>query len=134
MKPKPKAGGMKTQILKRSRPAKEIAARYQASVVILEGDAAGMEYPIKKTYAVIGRSKDAAVPLNDPLVSREHAAIEFKEDAFILKDLGSTNGTYMRGVIVGQRKLAHGDKFQMGDTVLQFILQDSGTDRTSEIG
>jgi pSer/pThr/pTyr-binding forkhead associated (FHA) protein len=129
----PLAGGFKTQILPRLRPKKGIPAQYQVSVAILEGHAEGMEYPIKKTYAVIGRSRDAAVPLKDPLASRKHAAIMFHEDAFILKDLDSTNGTYMRGAYIRQRKLSHGDKFRIGNTVLQFILQDSGRDRTYEI-
>ncbi|HEX9950029.1 MAG TPA: FHA domain-containing protein [Thermodesulfobacteriota bacterium] len=129
----PMIGGFKTQILRRSRPTKGIPASCQASVAILEGYAAGMEYPIKKTYAVIGRSRYAAVPLKDPLVSRRHAAIMFHENAFILKDLDSTNGTYMEGAYIRQRKLSHGDKFRIGNTVLQFILQDSGRDRTYEI-
>jgi pSer/pThr/pTyr-binding forkhead associated (FHA) protein len=129
----PIAGGFKTQILPRSRPKKGIPAWYQASVAILEGYAEGMEYSIKKTYAVIGRSRDAAVPLKDPLASRKHAVIMFHEDAFILKDLDSTNGTYMRGAYIRQRKLSHGDKFRIGNTVLQFILQDSSRGRTYEI-
>ena len=131
----PIGSGFKTQILQRPRPTKGIPGRYQASVVILEGyDTEGMEYPIKETYAVIGRSRDVAVPLKDPLVSREHAAIVFDEDAFILKDLESTNGTYMRGALIKQRKLSHGDKFHIGNTVLQFILQDIVSGRTYEIG
>lgn len=129
----PIIGGFKTQILRRSRPTRGIPASCQAAVAILEGYAAGMEYPIKKTYAVIGRSRYAAVPLKDPLVSRRHAAIMFHENAFILKDLDSTNGTYMEGSYIRQRKLSHGDKFRIGNTVLQFILQDSGRDRTYEI-
>ena len=129
----PMIGGFKTQILRRSRPTKGIPASCQASVAILEGYAAGMEYPIKKTYAVIGRSRYAAVPLKDPLVSRRHAVIMFHEDAFILKDLDSTNGTYMQGAYIRQRKLSHGDKFRIGNTVLQFILQDNSRDRTYEI-
>jgi pSer/pThr/pTyr-binding forkhead associated (FHA) protein len=129
----PIADDIKTQILQRPRPTKGIPGRYQASVVILEGFAEGMEYPIKKTYAVIGRSRDAAVPLKDPMVSREHAAIVFHEDAFILQDLDSTNGTYMEGTLIKERELSHGDKFNLGTTVLQFILQDSGRDRTYEI-
>jgi pSer/pThr/pTyr-binding forkhead associated (FHA) protein len=133
MEPEPMAGGFKTQIIPRSRSTKGIPAWCQASVAILEGYAEGMEYPIKKTYAVIGRSRNAAVPLKDPLASREHAAIMFHEDAFILKDLDSTNGTYMRGAYIRQRKLSHGDKFRIGKTVLQFILQDSGRSRTYEI-
>ena len=127
------AGSDKTQIRQPSRTSGKIPERYQASVVILAGYAEGMEYPIDKAYAVVGRNRRAAVPLKDPLASREHAVIVYHEGAFVLKDLDSTNGTHMRGVSIRQRKLRHGDKFRVGDTVLQFILQDSGRARTYEI-
>jgi len=129
VEPEPLVSGFKTRVIKRPLPKKATPERYQASVVIVEGYAEGMEYPIKRSHSVIGRNRDAAVPLTDPLVSREHAAI-----IFILKDLGSTNGTYMRGELIKQRRLSHGDKFQIGNTVLQFILQDRGNSRTYEIG
>ena len=127
------SGSDRTEIRRPAAPAKKIPGRFQASVVILEGYAQGMEYPIDKSYAVIGRNKDAAVPLKDPLASREHAVVLYHDGAFLLKDLDSTNGTHMRGVSIRQRKLRHGDKFRVGDTVLQFILQDTGRDRTYEI-
>ena len=127
------AGDDKTRVHQPSQSTKGIPARYQASLVIVQGYAAGMEYPIDRTYAIIGRSRDAAIPLKDPLASREHAVIVFHEGGFVLKDLDSTNGTHMRGASIRQRKLRHGDKFRVGDTVLQFILQDSGRGRTYEI-
>jgi pSer/pThr/pTyr-binding forkhead associated (FHA) protein len=128
------AGSDKTQIRRPSGTTRKLPGRYQASVVVLEGYAGGMEYPINKAYAVIGRNKDAAVPLRDPLASRQHAVILFQDGAFVLKDLDSTNGTHMRGASIRQRKLRHGDKFRVGDTVLQFILQDTGRAKTYEIG
>lgn len=127
------AGDDKTRIRTPSVSKQKIPARYQASVVIVQGYAEGMEYSVDRTYAVIGRNKDAAVPLKDPLASREHAVIVYHEGVFVLKDLDSTNGTHMRGASIRQRKLRHGDKFRVGDTVLQFILQDSGRARTYEI-
>ncbi|MDH4161974.1 MAG: FHA domain-containing protein [Nitrospirota bacterium] len=128
------SGSDRTQIRQPAGPSKKIPGRFQASVVVLEGYAQGMEYSIDKSYAVIGRNKDAAIPLRDPLASREHAVILYHDGAFLLKDLDSTNGTHMRGVSIRQRKLRHGDKFRVGDTVLQFILQDTGRNRTYEIG
>jgi pSer/pThr/pTyr-binding forkhead associated (FHA) protein len=130
----PITGGFKTQVIPRLSPKKGIPGWYEASVAILEGNAAGMEYPIKITYAVIGRSRNAAIRLKDPLASRKHAAIIFHEDAFILKDLNSTNGTYMKGAYIRQRKLAHGDKFRIGNTVLQFIFHNYSRGRTFDIG
>lgn len=128
------SGGDQTEIRRPSGQTKKIPGRYQASLVILEGYAQGMEYPIDSSHAVIGRNKDAAVPLRDPLASREHAVVLYHDGSFLLKDLDSTNGTHMRGVSIRQRKLRHGDKFRVGDTILQFILQDTGRNRTYEIG
>lgn len=123
-----------TRIQQPSSPPKAVPARYQASVVIIKGHAAGMEYPVEKTSAVIGRDREADIPLKDPLVSRQHAAIVYREGAFLLKDLGSTNGTSMNGASIKEAGLRHGDTFRVGDTVLQFILEDSGRSRTYEIG
>jgi pSer/pThr/pTyr-binding forkhead associated (FHA) protein len=129
----PEAGDDKTQIKRPSKSLKKVPERFQASVAILEGYAEGMEYPIDKTYAVIGRDKDADVPVKDPLVSREHAVILYHEGNFLLKDLDSTNGTHMKGKPVKQTNLRHGDKFRVGDTVLQFILEDTGSGKVYEI-
>jgi hypothetical protein len=128
-----KRGDDKTRIRSSSPSAKKVPARYQASVVILKGYAEGMEYPIDKIHTVIGRDADVQVPLKDPLVSRQHAAILFHEGNFVLKDLDSTNGTQMNGASIKQADLRHGDKFRVGDTVLQFVLEDTGRSRTYEI-
>jgi len=129
----PQAKSDRTQILQPPPMTKKIPLRFQASVVIVTGYAEGMEYPIDKAYAVIGRSANAQVRIKDDLVSREHAVIVYHEGAFLLKDLDSTNGTHMRGTSIRQRKLRHGDKFRVGDTTLQFILQETGRNRTYEI-
>ena len=129
----PQAKSDMTQILKPSLMTEKIPMRFQASVVIIKGYAEGMEYPIDKAYTVIGRSAKALVRIKDALVSREHAAIVHHEGVFILKDLDSTNGTHMRGASIRQRKLRHGDKFRVGDSTLQFILEETGRNRTYEL-
>ncbi|MGE5173766.1 MAG: FHA domain-containing protein [Betaproteobacteria bacterium] len=128
-----KPGDDRTRVRQSSPSTSKIPARYQASVVILKGYAQGMEYPIDKAYAVIGRDKEVQVSLKDPLVSRQHAVILFHEGNFVLKDLESTNGTQMNGTSIRQADLRHGDTFRVGDTVLQFVLEDTGRSRTYEI-
>jgi len=125
--------GDRTQIRQPSESAKDVPAKYQASVVIIKGHAEGMEYPVDKTYFVIGRGPDVQVRIKDSMVSREHAAVVFHEGSFILKDLESTNGTHMGGASIKQQKLRHGDKFRVGDTTIQFILEDTQRPRTYEI-
>lgn len=115
-----------TQIRVPSKKSKGIPPRYRASLVIVKGRAEGMEYPLEKPYTVLGRDKDTAdIPINDPLVSRQHAAVLYEDDAFILKDLESTNGTLVKGSEIRQMRIRHRDKFTIGDTTIQFILDET---------
>ncbi len=122
-----------TRIRPPSKSAQKIPERYSASVVIVSGYAEGMEYPITGEYTVLGRDKDADITVKDPLVSRRHAAIIYHEGEFTIKDLGSTNGTMMNGNVIELASLRHRDKFRIGDTTIQFILQDTGEGRVYEI-
>lgn len=111
----------------------KIPKRYNASIVIISGYAEGMEYPISKDYTVIGRDKTAGIAVKDPLVSRQHAAIIYYDGEFILKDLESTNGTMMNGAVIQVTAIRHRDKFRIGDTTIQFILEDTKKGNTYEI-
>ncbi len=111
----------------------KIPDRYRASIVILKGHAQGMEYPLTKSSTVIGRDKTADITLRDSLVSRQHAAILFTDEGFTLKDLESTNGTMLNGKPVTAAELKNRDRFQIGDTDMQFILEDTGRPKTFEI-
>lgn len=127
------AEGNRTQVRVPSSAGQKLPVRYNASIVITQGYAEGMEYPITKVHTIIGRDKSADIAIKDPLVSRQHAAIQFSEGEFILKDLGSTNGTLMHGKIIEQAPLRNRDKFSIGDTTIQFILEDSPTAKLFEI-
>ncbi len=116
-------------------PTEKIPSRLQASVVIVEGQAKGMEYTVEKNYTVIGRDKKAEIrPPADSHISRQHAVIVYNDGSYILKDLDSTNGTLINGALIKQASLRHGDKFRVGDTTFQFILQDNPRNTTYEIG
>jgi pSer/pThr/pTyr-binding forkhead associated (FHA) protein len=123
----------KTQIRQPSQSTDKLPERFQASVVIVKGYAEGMEYPLTKMYTVLGRDKEADIAVKDPLVSRRHVAILYHEGGFILKDLESTNGTMMNGALIQQADMRHKDKFRIGNTTLQFILEDFGGGRVYEI-
>ena len=124
----------KTRVRKQTQPINRIPKKFQASVVIVKGHAAGMEYLLTKEYTVIGREKEADIAVRDPHVSRQHAAIEYRDGSYILKDLESTNGTRMSGTLIKQTNLRHEDKFSIGDTTLLFVLEDTGKSQTYEIG
>ncbi len=71
----------------------------------------------------LGRGKDADVQIMDTEISRIHCAIRIWEGDFIIKDLGSTNGSYVNGVRVDLAKLKDGDQVRIGNTVFEFQMQ-----------
>ncbi len=126
----------KTQVRvsgKSARSTQSIPGRYQASIVIIKGYAEGMEYPLTKAYTVLGRDESADIPLRDALVSRQHVAIEFMHGEFLLRDLDSTNGTALNGKMVREARVRNRDRFQVGDTTIQFIVEDAGAGKVFEI-
>jgi len=93
-------------------------------VKILTGPEQGGLKQFNKGRAVVGR-QEADIALDDVKVSRKHAAIEAisRENIFV-RDLASTNGTYLNGTRVQSKKLRNGDIIRVGQTELQFLWQD----------
>jgi len=70
----------------------------------------GRQYPVEKERFLLGRSKTQSdLRLDDPNVSRQHAAIERVGAAWYVVDLGSTNGVHVAGERVARRALSDGD-------------------------
>src|SRR5258706_15452341 len=65
----------------------------------------------------LGRHPNNTIQLLDKIVSKEHCILEQREGQFILRDLGSLNGTYVNGERVrGEQPLRHGDEIALGST------------------
>ena len=94
-------------------------ASMAAALVIREGQGAGSEYPLDGEV-VLGRERGSAdLVLDDPGVSRRHAAIRADGARITVTDLGSSNGTYANGRrITGAAVLADGDEIELGGTVI----------------
>lgn len=74
------------------------------------------EIPLPLGRFVIGRAETCELPLDDPLVSRQHAALEVTHDGVVASDLGSRNGIKVNGVRVeAPRRLAPGDELGVGN-------------------
>ena len=81
----------------------------------------GRETSLGDGEHVIGRDADVAVPLNSPTVSRQHARLVIAGETATLEDLGSKNGTTVRGQkITSSVKLADGDRIRIGAFELTF--------------
>lgn len=92
-------------------------------LIVETGAEAGMVYPVADEAVTIGRSASSTVQIVDKRVSRHHAVLRHNRDSYVVEDLGSKNGTFLNDEpLVGRVKLNHGDRVQIGDTVLTFEL------------
>jgi len=91
--------------------------------LILKGQGAEItEYPLGDS-SVLGRSTTASVRLADREVSRKHSQIDREGNDYVLRDLGSSNGTFLNGKrIVGPVKLGDGDEVLIGTSKMEFRL------------
>ena len=80
---------------------------------------AGIEYPLSEEMTV-GRGPDANVVLDDGFLSQRHATFHWRDDEWVVEDLGSTNGTYVNNVKVDRLARLHlGDRVQLGNVILE---------------
>lgn len=91
-------------------------ATWRAAVVLPDGQRVALGDDV----TLIGRLPDCAVHLSDAQSSRHHAEIRAGADGYRIRDLGSTNGTYLNGVAVQEHRLRDGDEIRIGSTVLRF--------------
>jgi two-component system cell cycle response regulator len=102
--------------------------RHRAAIVILAGRAKGMEYQLDQPQVTLGRGPGVDLSFDDETMSRVHAAVEFRSGAYHLRDAGSTNGTLLNDAPIQAARLKHGDRFQIGDHVFAYTLEDRTRD------
>lgn len=88
----------------------------------------GKHFNFSQSPIYIGRDKTNSICLEDEKVSKVHCEVSFIQnrdlEQVIIKDLDSTNGTYVNGELIKQAVLKSGDKIDIGDTVLRFNYND----------
>lgn len=84
------------------------------------GDSLRSGFPLNKDHMLIGREVKCAIMLNDNSVSRQHSSITRLAEGYLLKDLGSSNGTYVNGQRVQEYLLQDGDQVSIGDIEFWF--------------
>jgi pSer/pThr/pTyr-binding forkhead associated (FHA) protein len=77
-------------------------------------------YPLAAPVVVIGRGSACDIRLSGAGVSRSHCQIAKEGDGHVVRDLGSSNGTYVNGVAVRERELRDGDKIFVCPHVLRY--------------
>jgi len=77
-----------------------------------------------EVHASIGRNEDSDIFLVDPSVSRNHATIDVQTDGAVVKDLGSTNGTFVNGERIESHRVVSGDVLTFGNTQMRLEAHD----------
>jgi two-component system, cell cycle response regulator len=103
-------------------------------VVVLSGCHVGAVRRLDVPTLLIGRGSECDLALQDDGVSRRHAKIiQYGNGAVTVKDLGSTNGTFVNGRPVTTTTLEDGDRIQLGSiTILKFSIQDELEDQVQQ--
>ena len=89
-------------------------------LVLVNTGGAGKSFPVKNPEVSIGKSTENDVVLDEPTVSRNHLQVVRQGDRFLVKDLGSTNGTYIDGAQIREGYLRPGSLLEVGDVQLRF--------------
>jgi len=93
------------------------------SLAVIQGAGTGQIHQITKSRSIIGRS-GADFDIDDPEASRQHASIEIVGENAVLRDLGSTNGTFIELDRIDQQALTNQMEFRIGSHVLMFIVTE----------
>src|SRR5262249_41235457 len=91
----------------------------------------GKVFTLTESECSIGREPDNRIHLCDLSVSRHHCRIYHEADQFILRDLESLNCTFINGVPIRERRLAHGDWLKIGDSIFIFVLYENESPQAS---
>lgn len=83
-------------------------------LIILSGAGLSSRYLLDSNNVKIGRDLNNEICFDDITVSRSHALIEKVDGSYVIKDLGSLNGTYVNAVAVKNAVLKAGDEIQIG--------------------
>lgn len=89
-------------------------------IVALRGPLTGRSYPLAGVPLSFGRTPENSIVIASPLASRRHAEVRLEAGAYMLYDLGSSNGTRVNGQPVTAHRLSPGDVIEIGDEAFRF--------------
>lgn len=92
----------------------------RSQLVVLTGPEAGRVVDIVKSPFVVGKGEECDLVLSEATVSRTHFNIESEEGAFVIRDLGSTNGTWIDQFRIKEAYLRPGTVLRAGQAQLRF--------------
>jgi two-component system, cell cycle response regulator len=93
----------------------------EACLVVIYGLELGKKFNLSRPQIIIGRSSKADIQIDQEAVSRNHCKIINTGNAILLRDIGSTNGTYINDEMVDEYVLRDGDFIKVGRCIFKFL-------------
>jgi two-component system, cell cycle response regulator len=114
-----------TDILRYCEQQLQLQQNYRGSILVIAGNKADIgAHFLVEAPVVIGREPQG-LHLHDGGISRNHAVVARRGEAYFIRDLGSTNGTLVNGTkITAEQALNEGDKILLSQTVIKFTMVD----------
>lgn len=103
-------------------PNRSVQSDQRACLVVIYGDDLGRRIELSPHPLTLGRSSTNGMMIDQESVSRQHCQISLRANGYELRDLGSTNGTYVNDQPIDAAVLRDGDQIKVGRTILKFIL------------
>jgi hypothetical protein len=101
----------------------ELPAHLRIALHVLNGSREGETLEVTKSRITLGRGA-GDIDLRDLQISRKHAVLEIYGDRYILlRDLASTNGTFVNDMLVSQAKVDRGDTLRLGFTSMRLEIE-----------
>lgn len=98
--------------------------RVGARVRVHHGPDTGVQASVDLAPVVVGTHPTAGLRLTDPAVSGRHLSIEVTRDTVVVRDLGSKNGTRLRGALINEAALVERERLRVGSTILEVEPED----------
>lgn len=104
-------------------------------LIVIDGPHSGLRVRVVEGVMTIGRHEGNHVPLTlDRGVSRRHAVVEWEGQCLYLRDLSSTNGTYVNGVLAqGRVVLGDLDVITVGRSIIQVVFEEPSSSPVYEL-
>ncbi len=96
---------------------------WSAILEVQDPDGTRTRHPFRHPRVAVGRTRDNDLSLADEGVSHRHCEFVSREGWFLVRDLGSQNGTWVNGRRVGEARLRDGDEVRIGATSIRVSVQ-----------
>jgi DNA-binding NtrC family response regulator len=96
--------------------------------IVIRGPDRGESLVVGHSPITIGSGSTSEVRLSDPTISRRHLSVTLAENGVVVRDLGSTNGSFVGGARFQELLLGFGAEIQIGQTLLKYLPDEEHVD------